>query len=94
MRSNDAAIWLGMAGVLLYIWARGRETTSATVVPSMPWTLTGFDFLPPPPGLKVANQVAQPPFQGGLRRPSTLSDDYKNTTVAVGQLGFPIMSGY
>jgi hypothetical protein len=69
MRRNDAAIWVGMGAVLLYVWSRSKVSTAppAFVFEGMlpPDTLPGVS-------INIGNQVAQPPFQGGTRSPREL----------------------
>lgn len=91
MRTNDLLL-LAAAGVALYVYAQRNRPTSATFVPSLPWTLGGFGDIPAPPvsrrNVAIANKTVQPAFQGGTRTPSTLTD------VDLAMSGFPILSGF
>lgn len=97
MRSNDVAIWLGLGGVLLYVYARRQQPAAG--VPSLPWTLTdralGFDpdYIPPPPArsIAIANQTTQPAFQGGTRTPSTIRTQVLESEAGSVYAGVPFM---
>jgi hypothetical protein len=80
MRTSDSLYWVGLAGVLLYLYSRrgGFDYLAPGSVPGLPWTMTNLPFdpnyVPSPPArsIPIANQTIQPAYQGGSMTPSTL----------------------